>query len=129
MRLRTKQNIRDLLLIISPKDVTVTYHVCTRAQVVVHAGACVWDGGERLAKYGRVWPVCHAVLLHAGSQPLASTPTHHEGRSGRNNSRQKSIVNRLKKIHKVERCDGKVKMQGEMFASCLLGSPKVCVGS
>ena len=40
----------------------------TRAQVPVHAGACVWDGGERLAKYGRVWPVCHA-----GTQPLAST--------------------------------------------------------
>ena len=63
----------------------------------------------------RVWPVCHAVLLHAGSQPLASTPLHHQGRSGRNNSRQKSIVKCLKKIHKVERCDGKVKMQGKIL--------------
>ena len=54
----------------------------THAQVLVHAGACVWDGGERLAKYGRVWPVCHA-----GTQPLASTKQPHEGRSGRNNTR------------------------------------------
>ena len=47
----------------------VRVHACTGS--CAHAGACVWDGGERLAKYGRVWPVCHAP----GTQPLASIQT------------------------------------------------------
>ena len=114
---------------ITPTDVTVTY-TCTGIHMCVYVHACTGSCTRGCVRLGWWWATCKIRESLAGLPCRHSASclykTTHEGRSGSNNSRPKSVLHRLENIRKVRQCDKKQNLDVAIFASCPLGGPLVC---
>ena len=84
--------------------------------------ACVWPGGGRLAKYGRVWPVCHH---HAGSQPLLpQQPGPARGVRGATMPGRNQLWTTNRTLGQIQKSDERFNLLDNFFASCSPEPPK-----
>ena len=96
----------------------------------VYVHACTGSCTRGCVRLGWWWATCKIRESLAGLPCRHSASclykTTHEGRSGSNNSRPKSVLHRLENIRKVRQCDKKQNLDVAIFASCPLGGPLVC---
>ena len=105
-------------------QVTVTLHPqgIVRRCCLTRGCACVWPGGGRLAKYGRVWPVCHH---HAGSQPLLpQQPGPARGVRGATMPGRNQLWTTNRTLGQIQKSDERFNLLDNFFASCSPEPPK-----
>ena len=105
-------------------------YTCTGIHMCVYVHACTGSCTRGCVRLGWWWATCKIRESLAGLPCRHSASclykTTHEGRSGSNNSRPKSVLHRLENIRKVRQCDKKQNLDVAIFASCPLGGPLVC---